>query len=289
MGGSIGRIAAGVATGGLSEVGRRGGQDFLFGTPSEQTSNPVIDPALLSPENVNAVINQIMSMTSAPSAVPGRVAQAATPGRVGPAATPAQLSLGIEQSPFFQMFQSALTDRFTPTQAENNLLASIMDQTSAQFARRGLGASPIAASATGAAIAPALVQLRQQQIGNLANALSQTLAGQQLGLTQRGQNITTNLANLQAGVDQRGQDVSTNLGNLNAGVTQRGQDIQSSVNSYGTQLQALLNLLQFGQRNPVGQRSQGQGGQGPIGGLFNPINLSFGGGGGGGGGSASGA
>lgn len=299
MGGSIdwGRVGTGIATGGLSEVGRGGGRDFLFGTPSEQRSRPVVDPALLSPEQISATINQFLGMAEAGPNL-GRVSAptvgpAATPGRVGPAATPAQLALGIEQSPFFQLFRSALTDRFTPTSAENQLLSNIMDQTSAQFARRGLGASPIAASSTAASIAPALVSLRQQQIENLSNALSQTLAGQQLGLTQRGQNIETNLANLQAGVTQRGQDVTTNLGNLQAGVTQRGQTIDAGVTQRGQDLQSffntlqgLQNILQFGLRNPVGQQQTGTGAQGPIGGLINPVNVgfNFGAGGGGGGG-----
>lgn len=233
---------------------------FIFGTPSKQRSNPVVDPALLSPEQISATINQFLGMAEAGPNL-GRVSAPT----VGPAATPAQLALGIEQSPFFQLFRSALTDRFTPTAPENQLLSDIMDQTSAQFARRGLGAAPIAASSTAASIAPALVQLRQQQIGNLSNALAQSLAGQQLGLTQRGQDITTNLANLQAGVTQRGQTID-------AGVTQRGQDLQSFFNT----LQALQNILQFGRRQPLGQEQRARGAQGPVGGLFNPINVGFG-------------
>jgi len=267
----------------------RTGRDFVFGTPSEQSSNPVVDPALLSPENINAVIQQIMAMSSGPSAGAPTVGPAATPGRVGPAANPASLPVGIEQSPFFQLFRSAMTDRFTPTAPENQLLSNIMDQTSAQFARRGLGTSPVAASNTAASIAPALVALRQQHIGNLGGALDRTLAGQQLGLTQRGQDIGTLLANLQAMVSQRGQDSDIATRNLDAGVTQRGQDLQSSLNTRANTLQALLQLLQFGRRNPVGTSGTGTGAVGPVGGLFNPINANLNLGGGGGAPSASGA
>lgn len=264
------------------------GKNFIFGRPSGGTSEPSVDPALLSQEGVNEAIARIMSLTSGPGSTFGPVGPATAPGTVGPAVSPGQLPVGIEQSPFFAQFRSALTDRFTPTAPENQLLSDIMDQTSAQFARRGLGASPVAGSATAASIAPTLVALRQQQIGNLSGALSQSLAGQQLGLTQRGQDIGTILANLQAGIAQRGQNIDLSQANLNAGVTQRGQDIQSSLTQRNASLQALLELLGFGKRTPLGQLSTQRGAQGPQGGMFTPIGLSASPGGGGGG-SPSGA
>ena len=119
----------------------RTGRDFVFGTPSEQSSNPVVDPALLSPENINAVIQQIMAMSSGPSTGAPTVGPAATPGRVGPAANPASLPVGIEQSPFFQLFRSAMTDRFTPTAPENQLL--LISWTKRRLSLQGVAWEPL--------------------------------------------------------------------------------------------------------------------------------------------------
>src|SRR3990172_4212248 len=215
----------------------------------QKGTTPVADPALLGPGQISDVINRIFNYLGGPGPsygeglvrpgtleYGGRVTPRASNLLQGPniqariageqpgagATAPSetaigQLPLGIEQSPFFNLFRSALTDRFTPTTAENQLLQDIMGQTSSQFSRRGLGVSPIAASTTAASIAPALVQLRQQQINSLANALGQTLQGQELGLTQR------------------------------------AQDIAGRFNT----IQSLLNFLQFGKRTPIGNTGGG--------------------------------
>src|SRR3972149_1606878 len=130
---------------------------FSFG---RNKSEPVVDPALLNPQNINEVISRIMGLT-------GQGPQTFSP-----------VTTNIEQSPFFSNFQSALNDRFTPTAPENQLLENIMGQTSAQFARRGLGTSPIAASSTAASIAPSLVQMRQNQIEAIRQALQGDVAEQ---------------------------------------------------------------------------------------------------------------
>lgn len=213
---------------------------------------PVIDPALLSPERIEAVIAQLSGLTGAGPQSFARESFGGIPsqGRI----SPGQIPVGIEQSPFFQNFQSALTDRFTPTGPENQILENIQGRTSAEFARRGLGESPVAASQTAASIAPALVQLRQNRINNLQNAVQQALGGQQLGLTQRGQDITS-------GVGQRGQDIQALLSgrgqDIEAGLGQRGQDISSALGQRQATMQALLQLLQFGKRTPLGQESRG--------------------------------
>ena len=163
-----------------------------------------------------------------------------TPGpstidRISPINPISKLALGIEQSPFFKDFLSALTDRFTPTGPESQLLENISGRTSAEFARRGLGPSPVSATGVASSIAPALVQLRQNRIGNLGNALGQSLQGQGLRLGQREQDITT-------GLTQRGQDI-----------TQRSQEFADKIN----QIQGLLNFLTFGKRQNLGQQGGG--------------------------------
>ena len=215
----------------------------------QKGTTPVADPALLGPGQISDVINRIFNYLGGPGPSYGeglvRPGTLEYGGRVTPRASnllqgpniqariageqpgagatapsetaTGQLPLGIEQSPFFNLFRSALTDRFTPTTAEDQLLQDIMGQTSSQFSRRGLGTSPIAASTTAASIAPALVQLRQQQINSLANALGQTLQGQEWGLIQR------------------------------------AQDIAGRFNT----IQSLLNFLQFGKRTPIGSTGGG--------------------------------
>lgn len=202
--------------------------NFLFGREARSESQPVIDPALLQAPQVTEAINRIMGLTA------------------GPSQTFQPVSTDISASPFFGNFQSALNERFTPTTAENQLLEDIMGQTSAQFARRGLGTSPIAASSTAASIAPTLVNLRQQQIGNLQNAIATWLQGQGLG------------------------------------VSQRGQDISSALTQRSSTLQSLLDLLQFGRKQPLGQTSQSRGGR--AGWWPSPRDVVVSGGGGGGGG-----
>src|SRR3989337_910026 len=97
-------------------------------------------------------------------------------------------------------------------------------QTSSQFARRGLGASPIAASSVAGSIAPSLIAMRQQQLQNLFSGLS--------GELQQGQNL----------------------------LTQRGQDINSLLGQRQQQLAGLLQFLeQMGFRRNLGQQGSASG------------------------------
>lgn len=174
---------------------------FSFG--KQKGTTVATDPSLLSPEQRDIIINRLMNLTGQPTQGFG------------------QVPTDIAQSPFFGAFQSALTDRFTPTAPEEQLLEDIMGRTSAGFARRGLGTSPIAASSTAASIAPSLIQLRQNRINELGNAITQWLGGQQLGLTQR------------------------------------GQDISSFTTQRGLTLQSLLNFLESTRTRPLGQQGGG--------------------------------
>src|SRR3990170_4691384 len=122
------------------------------------------------------------------------------------------------------MLQSAFTNPYQPTSAEDQLLQNIMGQTSSQFARRGLGASPIAASSVAGSIAPSLIAMRQQQLEKLLSAFTGELGAQQ---------------------------------NL---LTQRGQDIESTLGQRQTQLQGLLQFLeQMGFRRNLGQKGSSSG------------------------------
>lgn len=197
---------------------------------AQATSDPAIESALLDPARVNEVISRLMGLT-------GQGPQ--TFSQIGQAPNVAPVSTDISVSPFFANFQSAVNDRFTPTGPENQLLQDIMDRTSAGFARRGLGTSPVAATSTAASIAPSLVQLRTNRINELGNAISQWLSGQQLGVTQRGQDITSGLTGREQDITQRGQDIT-------AGLTQRTNMIND-----------LLKFLEFGKRTSLGQISRG--------------------------------
>jgi len=190
----------------------------LFGRPSR--SDPVVGQPLLNGPEVGQIISRIMGMTQQGGQQFG------------------QVPTGIQQSPFFGQYQSALSNPYQPTEPENQLLKNIMGQTSAGFALRGLGGSPVEASATAASIAPSLINLRQNQVGNLAQAVGQGLQGQQLQLGQREQDI----------------------------------------GAYFAKLQGLLSFLGFGQQQPLGQQSRGGSpGALPMP-LFNPLSFSFGGG-----------
>lgn len=116
------------------------------------------------------------------------------------------------QSSFFNAYQSALKDRFTPTSAESDLLGQISDRTSAAFAARGLGATPIAASSTAASVAPSLVAMRNSQIENLRQALA---------------------GDVTAATTVRGQDID-----------QRGADMTAGLEAYRAKLQGLLNFFE---------------------------------------------
>lgn len=150
---------------------------------------------------------------------------------------PSPVGIRPATSAFRAPYQSAILDRFTPTQAETDLLNTISDRTAAQFASRGLGATPIAASATAASIAPTLVGLRQAQIENLRAALAGDV-GEQQALT--------------------GQEI-----------TQRGQTLQGLIAQYATRLQSLLNLFETA-AVPRSLGAETRGGNAPI---LAPINL----------------
>ncbi|HWO56530.1 MAG TPA: hypothetical protein VNN55_03075 [bacterium] len=153
-------------------------------------------------------------------------------------ALPSPVSLGPAVSAFRAPYQSAILDRFQPTSAESDLLATIADRTAGQLAARGLGATPVAASATAASIAPALVELRQRQIDNLRQALGGDVAEQQA------------LANL--------------------ALTQRGQTLQGLIAEYATRLQSLLNLFEAAAL-PRSLGSETRGGTNPI---LQPIDVT---------------
>ena len=92
--------------------------------------------------------------------------------------------------------ESILQPKFgADTASEKALLGSIMDATAGRGSVRGLGAPTQTALAQ--SIAPALINLRQQDIGNLQSALSGDIGSQ---ISQRGQDIGQIL-----GV--RGQDI----------------------------------------------------------------------------------
>ena len=151
---------------------------------------------------------------------------------------------------YADLFQAAMNNPYNPTSAESQLLSNIMGQTSAQFANRGLGASPVAASSVAGSIAPSLIAMRQQQLANLL------------------QGFTTQ--------EQVNQNISQNL------LTQRSQDINSSIQQRQMQLEGLMKFLEsMGLSRNMGQQSSGitASGSGGVGG-------GMGGGGSPGGGSA---
>ena len=178
-------------------------------------AKPVIDPAAISKEEraqLFTPIGNLLGFNFSP--VSGFTPQDVTQqfGQI-----PME---GINK--YREMLESAFTNPYTPTLAENQLLENIMSQTSSQFARRGLGTSPIAASSVAGSIAPSLIAMRQQQLAKLFQGLG--------GELQLGQNL----------------------------LTERGQDINALLGQRGIQLQGLLNFLeQVGFRRQLGQKSSG--------------------------------
>lgn len=119
--------------------------------------------------------------------------------------------------------QALLRPEFGPTTAsENALLDAIQSQTQGASALRGLG--PAGAGAIAQNIAPALIGLRQQNIGNLQRA------------------ETANVGQLLQG---RGQDIGFGLGQREQDITQREQDIGQRARSVQEQQQQFGNLLQL--------------------------------------------
>lgn len=196
----------------------RSTRNTLFGSP--QQSRPQVFPGYFQGEEARAFAEEIRNVANQILNVP------------------AAIGTGPAMSRFRPAYESSVLDRFTPTTAETDLLNTVSDRTAAQFASRGLGATPIAASATAASIAPTLVELRQRQIENLR----QGLAG----------------------------DVSEQASGRDAAIAQRGQTIQSLLAQYGTRLQALLNLFESA-AIPRGLGQETRGGTNPI---FSPINIA---------------
>ena len=116
------------------------------------------------------------------------------PGAFGAGTDSARLATTLEQllgnqgfsSPYAAPLQSALLNpQFgATTSAESALLQSVADQAQGTSAVRGLGAATPGGLAQ--AIAPTLVNLRQNEIGNLESALGQSMQGQ---LGMRGQTL----------------------------------------------------------------------------------------------------
>ena len=151
---------------------------------------------------------------------------------------PGQVATGPAVSAFRNPYQTALLDRFTPTTAETDVLNQVSDRTSAAFAARGLGATPIAASSTAASIAPTLVGLRQAQIEQLRQAL--------------------------------GGDVAEQQAITGANITQRGQTLQGMLAEYVAKLQSLMSLFEQA-AVPRSLGAETRGGTNPI---LAPINLT---------------
>lgn len=107
--------------------------------------------------------------------------------------------------------QALLNPQFGATTAsEQALLESISSQTQGASAVRGLG--PATQGALAQNLAPALIGLRQQRVGNLQSALGQDLG---FGVQQRGQDISGLLSGRGQDISVRGQDISTNQQRIN--------------------------------------------------------------------------
>ena len=179
---------------------------------NKSSNKPVIEQAAITPEQRQQLFPQVGNLLGFNFSSQGGF-------------TPQNVTQQFGQIPmegvnrYQSMLQSAMSNPYTPTSAEDQLLQNIMGQTSAQFARRGLGASPIAASSVAGSIAPSLIAMRQQQLQNLFSGLS--------GELQQGQNL----------------------------LTQRGQDINSLLGQRQQQLAGLLQFLeQMGFRRNLGQQ-----------------------------------
>src|SRR3972149_3483118 len=131
----------------------------------------LINRATSKPSKVRTQTAQIMS----PQDLSSLIGQ--TRGLLG-SSTPSFSPIDFGQNVYRGMYEQTLRNPYMPTSAENQLLENIMGQTSAQFARRGLGASPIAASSVAASIAPSMVQMRQNQIEAIRQALQGDVAEQ---------------------------------------------------------------------------------------------------------------
>ena len=184
---------------------------------SKSKNKPVIEQAAITPEQRQQLFPQVGNLLGFNFSPTGGF-------------TPQNVTQQFEQIPmegvnhYQNMITGALNNPYTPTSAEDQLLQNIMGQTSSQFARRGLGASPIAASSVAGSIAPSLIAMRQQQLQNLFSGLG--------GELQQGQNL----------------------------LTQREQDINSLLGQRQQQLAGLLQFLeQMGFRRNLGQQGSASG------------------------------
>jgi len=184
---------------------------------SKSKNKPVIEQAVITPEQRQQLFPQVGNLLGFNFSPTGGF-------------TPQNVTQQFEQIPmegvnhYQNMITGALNNPYTPTSAEDQLLQNIMGQTSSQFARRGLGASPIAASSVAGSIAPSLIAMRQQQLQNLFSGLG--------GELQQGQNL----------------------------LTQREQDINSLLGQRQQQLAGLLQFLeQMGFRRNLGQQGSASG------------------------------
>ena len=150
----------------------------------------LINRATSKPSKVRTQTAQIMS----PQDLSSLIGQ--TRGLLG-SSTPSFSPIDFGQNVYRGMYEQTLRNPYMPTSAENQLLENIMGQTSSQFARRGLGASPIAASTVAGSIAPSLIAMRQQQLGNILSGLGGEQAMQQMMLSQRGMDIQSALSGRQ--------------------------------------------------------------------------------------------
>lgn len=201
----------------------------LTNKPSKQKTQ--VEPAAITPLQRQQLFDPIGALAGF-SFTPGAKLKEGNfaPRDVTQSFAPQPINYETANSPYRDMLFNSMSNPFRPTSAEDQLLSDIMGTTSAAFARRGLGASPIAASTVGASIAPTLIALRQQQLQNIMQALGMDI-GEQATERQR----TTA-----------------------AGLTQREQDINASLGQRSTQLQALLNFLQMvGFKRPLGTSATG--------------------------------
>lgn len=220
-----------------------------FGSQKSK-SKPVIEPAAITPKQRTQLFTPIGNLLgfdylqtgttpltttySGGYGWPGGLFQKGTPitkgGQPIYSFVPKDVTQEFAQIPmeginrYRALLESAMANPYIPTLAENQLLENIMGQTSAQFAKRGLGISPIAASSVAGSIAPSLITMRQQQLANLFQGLG--------GELEIGQGL----------LQQREQDI-------NALLTQRTQ-----------QMQGLLAFLeQMGFKRQLGQKTTSSG------------------------------
>jgi hypothetical protein len=174
-----------------------------------------------------------------------------------------------ESSPYEDLLREAITNPSfgTTSKSEESLINELISRTQGASALRGLG--PSTAGGIARNIAPELINLRQQRIGNLQRAFTEDIApkvaqrgqelvgrGQDIDLSQIISDTILGRGNLEA----RGADIRQSgiLNAANAAYGRRGQDIGL--------LQYLINQVQ--PRNTVLQGETSGGGGGILSGMF---------------------